>query len=190
MFLRASQDVRTAPRPIGVTIIAILGAIGSILVIIAGLIFLAMGPLFGSLGIPFLSILGGLVGVVLLVVGLLGFAVAWGLWKGKNWARWLTIIGAVVGILGGILSIGSGSSIESALVGFVVDALVIYVLMRADAKAFFGGHPAWSYAPPPPSYAPAPPPPPPSRLCPNCGKPATYIQQYQRHYCYNCKEYV
>ncbi len=27
-------------------------------------------------------------------------------------------------------------------------------------------------------------------LCPHCGKPLTYIKQYQRWYCYNCKRYV
>lgn len=26
--------------------------------------------------------------------------------------------------------------------------------------------------------------------CPKCGRPLTYIQQYQRWYCYNCKEYA
>ncbi|MGQ9513942.1 MAG: PRC-barrel domain-containing protein [Thermoproteota archaeon] len=26
--------------------------------------------------------------------------------------------------------------------------------------------------------------------CPKCGKPATYIQQYQRYYCYTCKKYI
>ncbi|HDN18049.1 hypothetical protein B6U74_02820 [Candidatus Bathyarchaeota archaeon ex4484_205] len=27
-------------------------------------------------------------------------------------------------------------------------------------------------------------------ICPTCGKPATYIQQYKRWYCYNCKKYL
>jgi len=27
-------------------------------------------------------------------------------------------------------------------------------------------------------------------LCPKCGKPATWIEQYKRWYCYECKEYV
>ena len=27
-------------------------------------------------------------------------------------------------------------------------------------------------------------------LCPKCGKPATWIEQYQRWYCYECKEYI
>ncbi|MGB9740346.1 MAG: hypothetical protein ACP5IM_03000 [Candidatus Bathyarchaeia archaeon] len=39
--------------------------------------------------------------------------------------------------------------------------------------------------------APVPPPPPPgAEVCPTCGGPLTYIQQYQRWYCYKCKKYV
>ncbi|MGQ9479403.1 MAG: PRC-barrel domain-containing protein [Thermoproteota archaeon] len=26
--------------------------------------------------------------------------------------------------------------------------------------------------------------------CPRCGKPATWIPQYKRYYCYNCKQYL
>ena len=44
-----------------------------------------------------------------------------------------------------------------------------------------------------PAYIPAPPPPPPGAsqppLCVTCGRPTTYIQQYQRYYCYNCRKY-
>ncbi len=36
----------------------------------------------------------------------------------------------------------------------------------------------------------APPPPPPKTACPTCGKEATYVDQYQRWYCYNCQKYL
>jgi len=39
----------------------------------------------------------------------------------------------------------------------------------------------------------APPPPPPpaaAATCPTCGGPLTYIQQYQRWYCYKCQKYA
>jgi len=38
--------------------------------------------------------------------------------------------------------------------------------------------------------APPPPPPPEAATCPTCGGPLTYIQQYQRWYCYKCKKYT
>jgi len=37
---------------------------------------------------------------------------------------------------------------------------------------------------------PPPPPPPPAYNCPTCGNPLTFIEQYQRWYCPNCKKYV
>jgi predicted RNA-binding Zn-ribbon protein involved in translation (DUF1610 family) len=43
------------------------------------------------------------------------------------------------------------------------------------------------------SFLPPPPPPPPNYVkpvCPTCGSPLSYIQQYQRWYCYREKKYV
>jgi hypothetical protein len=49
-------------------------------------------------------------------------------------------------------------------------------------------------AAPAPAAAPAPPPPAPGAqaapFCGTCGKPTTYIPQYGRYYCYDCKQYV
>jgi hypothetical protein len=36
----------------------------------------------------------------------------------------------------------------------------------------------------------APPPPPGAATCSDCGGPLTYIEQYQRWYCYKCKKYA
>ncbi|MFH0748698.1 MAG: hypothetical protein V1915_02100 [Candidatus Bathyarchaeota archaeon] len=41
-----------------------------------------------------------------------------------------------------------------------------------------------------PIQLPSPPPIPQQIYCPSCGQLATFIPQYQRHYCYSCKEYV
>jgi len=29
-----------------------------------------------------------------------------------------------------------------------------------------------------------------TKICPTCGQPATWIEQYKRWYCYNCKKYL
>jgi len=29
-----------------------------------------------------------------------------------------------------------------------------------------------------------------AKICPTCGQPATWIEQYKRWYCYNCKKYL
>jgi len=59
---------------------------------------------------------------------------------------------------------------------------------------------AYTTPPPPPTPYPAqsipPPPPPPEAavprppFCANCGRPTTYVQQYQRYYCYYCQKYA
>jgi hypothetical protein len=38
----------------------------------------------------------------------------------------------------------------------------------------------------------APPPPPglSAQICPTCGQPLTFVQQYNRWYCQNCKKYI
>ncbi len=53
-------------------------------------------------------------------------------------------------------------------------------------------------AAPPPTAKPAQPPAPqqpkshfpPRIMCPTCGKPLSFIYQYKKHYCYNCKKYT
>lgn len=40
-----------------------------------------------------------------------------------------------------------------------------------------------SGAPPAPTAAPAP-------NCPRCSRPATFVPQYNRYYCYSCAQYV
>jgi hypothetical protein len=40
------------------------------------------------------------------------------------------------------------------------------------------------------SQAPPPPPPANAQMCPSCGQPMTFVQQYNRWYCQNCKKYA
>ena len=71
---------------------------------------------------------------------------------------------------------------------------------REDVIAFFGLFPAYSTAPPQhsskdqPISPPIPPPPdmphPSTTVCPTCGQNITFIGQYQRWYCQNCKKYI
>lgn len=50
--------------------------------------------------------------------------------------------------------------------------------------------PVASQAAPPMAAAGAPPPAPSGTACPRCGRPATWIAQYNRWYCYGCQQYV
>ncbi len=62
-----------------------------------------------------------------------------------------------------------------------------FVVLKPAANAAFASQPAaQTYAAAQPAQQAQP-----SRpLCPTCNQPLTYIQQYQRWYCYNEKKYV
>jgi uncharacterized membrane protein HdeD (DUF308 family) len=106
-------------RPLGVTIVAILTAIG-------GLIFLGSGLALLIVGI----------GVILLALGIAYLVMAYGLWNGRGWAWTITLILSVIGIVVAIASIVAGN--VSAIISIIIHAVVIYYLYRPTVKAFFG----------------------------------------------------
>jgi len=112
-------------RPLGVTIIAILAVIGGIGSVLSGFAIIAIIPLLGI-------IFGGL----LIIIGLAYFVVAYGLWKGLNWAWNITLIVSVIGIIVGLGSIVVGN--VGALFHLIVNVIVIYYLYRPNVKAYFG----------------------------------------------------
>jgi hypothetical protein len=112
-------------RPLGVTIIAILAVIGGIGSVLSGFAIIAIIPLLGI-------IFGGL----LIIIGLAYFVVAYGLWKGLNWAWNITLIVSVIGIIVGLGSIVVGNI--GALFHLIVNVIVIYYLYRPNVKAYFG----------------------------------------------------
>ena len=106
-------------RPLGVTIIAILTAIG-------GIVFLASGAVLLIVGI----------GIILLALGIAYFVMAYGLWIGKRWAWTITLILSVIGIIVAIASIVAGN--VGAIISIIIHGVVIYYLYRPNVKAFFG----------------------------------------------------
>ena len=97
------------PRPLGVTILAILTVISGI---------------------------GFLVSVILIPLGIANLVVAYGLWKGKRWAWTITLVLSFIGIALGLASIATGTII--AIWPVIINAIVVYYLYRPNVKAFFG----------------------------------------------------
>jgi uncharacterized membrane protein HdeD (DUF308 family) len=108
-------------RPLGVTLVAILTAIG-------GLIFLGSGLGLGLLIIGF--------GFLLLVLGIAFLVMAYGLWNGRGWAWTITLILSMIGIIVAIATIVAGN--VSAVINIIIHAVVIYYLYRPNVKAYFG----------------------------------------------------
>ncbi len=142
------------PRPTGVAVLAILGALGGVLSLFGAVV---LGILAGTMsefiestieeyGAGAIPDIGGFVTGIIMVIaavaaimGILLFIDAYGLWTGKSWAWWLTIILSVIGIIGGLLSLPGG------IIGIIIEVLIIYYFTRPHVKEFFG-----LAAPPPP----------------------------------------
>jgi uncharacterized membrane protein HdeD (DUF308 family) len=106
-------------RPLGVTIIAILTAIGGIIFLLSGIVSLIIG-----------------IGFLLLALGIAYLVMAYGLWNGRGWAWTITLILTVIGIIVGIGSLVTGNG--GAVIGIIIQAIVIYYLYRPNVKAYFG----------------------------------------------------
>ncbi len=85
-------------RPRGVTILAILWAIGSIIQIVSGISLSFVLPLLPGGGVG--KAMSGNIIAMSVVSGIIGLVVAYGLWTLKNWARILAIFLCILGILG------------------------------------------------------------------------------------------
>ncbi|MDH5363086.1 MAG: hypothetical protein OEW84_07210 [Aigarchaeota archaeon] len=136
-------------RPLGVAILAVLDIIAGILAALVGLLSVIAGGFLwayletfigppGAIG-GFLGAIVTAIGVVILVIGAISIVLGWALWGGKEWARILSIILSVIGMLFGLLvlfvAIGAGGLFGIVIIA--VHVIVIYYLTRPSVKAFF-----------------------------------------------------
>jgi uncharacterized membrane protein (DUF2068 family) len=145
-------------RPLGVTIIAILRIIGGIILLLGGIGLVTIAPFVGQLNVNttssttdngtginlsnnntsflFFAAFIGVIGSILIVLGIASFVVAWGLLKGKGWAWTVTIVITIISLVFNALSILSGNI--GAIVGIIIDGVIIYYLYRPNVKSYFG----------------------------------------------------
>ena len=146
-------------RPLGVTIIGIVGILVGCLALLAGLAVTVFGiafiPSIGDFG-GLLSAFGGLisvVGIIVVFAAVVELIVCWGLLSRKYWAWLVALILEVLGIIGSLGTL-MGSPV-AALPGLAIGAVVIWYLLQSHVRAWFERRqaPAAAYPPPPPSYA-------------------------------------
>ncbi len=106
-------------RPLGVTLVAILLIIIGVISLIGGLILLVV-----------------IVGIIPLALGIAYLVMAYGLWKGRSWARIITLILAGIGIVIGIVYIIQ-DNLGGGIVSIIINGIIIYYLNRPNVKAFF-----------------------------------------------------
>jgi hypothetical protein len=117
-------------RPTAVKILAAIVLIGSIIPILAGAMMLTGGSAFE--GYFMQELLTQILPAYYVVVGVIGLVLAWGLWIGKGWAWILAVIIFIIGIIMDLVTLPTG------IVGVVIDAIVLYLLSRADTRRFCG----------------------------------------------------
>lgn len=170
-------------RPIGITLLAVLHVVEAVFLFFVGVALLALGAFVRHrfFGMHFLHWVVSLIGVVVLVVGILYLGLAWGLWSGRGWAWTISFILAVLGIIVTVVSLARGRL--GALVGLVLDAVILYYLFTPKVRAFFGEYgttaPAGTRAIPPSSESTSGGG---TRFCSNCGSSAGVNEKF----CANC----
>jgi hypothetical protein len=123
-------------RPTGVTILAVLAAIGGIFGILAGIGLLGLGSFVAAY-----TGLGGLAvvfGLIVLVLGIAELALAYGFWTAKPWAWQYGILLQVVSVVVSIVEVVLGyASISGVIIGIVVSGIIVYYLNTPDVRRYF-----------------------------------------------------
>jgi hypothetical protein len=116
-------------RPLGVTIIGILWILGGLIYLLGGIGAAALGGiLLGALGAALGSILV-IIGIIFIILGI-GCFMAW---------PWVWTVGVILTIIGLLLSIASlFSTGAAALIGIIIDALILWYLFQPQVKTYFG----------------------------------------------------
>ena len=129
MFGGDEVELSEKKRPTVVKILVLIVAIGSIIPILAGVMMLTGGAYEGYF---MQELLSQILPTYYVLVGVIGLVVAWGLWIGKGWAWILALIIFIIGIIMDLVTVPTG------IVGVVIDAIVLYLLMRPDTRKFCG----------------------------------------------------
>ncbi|MBO7352182.1 MAG: hypothetical protein J6U12_04635 [Candidatus Methanomethylophilaceae archaeon] len=126
---------RDAPRPILITIIAILEFLIGLLILVGGVLLIAGVISAGDVD-PEFADLGNAASIAMIVIGLLNIIIAGGFWNGWSimWYIGLIVngIGLIVAIYG-LITTGIGSAIP-----LVIYAVILFYLFRPGVKDFFG----------------------------------------------------
>lgn len=128
------QNVSTARRPFGITIISILMFISAVIEIIGGLTSVIGNTPTGTAS-------DVLLGWFPLVLGVVTLILAWGLWTLKPWAYWGTLVVEIVNILihfFGFLGLPKTHSALAVVSGGIISIIiVIYLLVDRHVRRAF-----------------------------------------------------
>lgn len=154
------RNSRVSSMPWGVKVISILNYVLFVILLLSGLVFLIGASAFSSsedaraTALKFFEDLSAsttiatkivdsfpalmvAVGIISILLAALFFFMARGLWRGKRWARVLTIIFFTLGFVGALADILRGD-LAGNIIELVVDGLIAgYLLFNNRVKAAF-----------------------------------------------------
>jgi hypothetical protein len=134
-----SAPTPAATRPTGITILAVLSAIGGVLGILGGVALIGIGGLAAaSTGTAAYFGLGAIWGVLILASAIASLVFAYGAWTLKPWAWPLGVALQVISLALAALTVISGGDISGQILSVVISAIILYYLFQPNIKAVFG----------------------------------------------------
>lgn len=131
----------TSPRPVGVTVVAVLMIISGIIGVLAGIVSLVGAGSVGSVevdGVALDSTAITVIGVLGLLFGVLNILFAIGILRGSNVVRIIVSILQVLSLASSVYTLVNGGSIWQALQAIIFPVLILILLWVGDkTKAFF-----------------------------------------------------
>ena len=166
MFIRlvwmfvSGQAASRAARPLGVTILAVLGFLLAAYLIVLGVAVTTRMPI-AEFMMRETSLSPEALAAVLLVLGGIVFLVGWGLWTGRRWAWWVVVVLQALRMLGGFVSIlqdflrlqgaaqyggimgrlmlaEAAGALVAHFILLLIDVTILYYLFEPHVKGFFG----------------------------------------------------
>jgi hypothetical protein len=135
----APTPAPAAARPMGITILAVLSAIGGVLGLLGGIALVGLGGLAAaSTGTAAYFGLGAIWGVLLLATAIASLVFAYGAWTLKPWAWPLGVALQIISLALALLTILSGGDISGQIISIVISAIILYYLFQPNIKAVFG----------------------------------------------------
>lgn len=140
-------------RPIGVTVLGALNLIGGFFLLVGGIGLFVAIPIITSnpdqfsidhksLAFEFLTgWLGYVLAGGLLALGIASIVIGIGLLKGIQWAWKAAVVIALISVATDVIKIivdPSISNLTSSIIGWILDAVILYYLYRPHVKAYFG----------------------------------------------------
>ena len=124
-------------RPTGITILAILAAIGGVFSLLASFALMGFGAVAGATtGLGGFTFVGGL---IVLAYSVLSLLLAYGFWGLKPWAWPLGVGVQGLGIVQAVLQfLNNTSNIASLVIGIGIAAFILWYLFQPSIKAAFG----------------------------------------------------